>query len=266
MQDRGFRPDIDGFLKQLTEVIMPLNDDLVKECGYEFIKEEVRRLESKYSMPIDISGPVKESINTKGWVYILSNPCMPGLLKVGMTTTSPEMRAKEISSATGVPDKFLVEASYFSDDPRGDEARIHAALNDYRINSGREFFRCSLDVVDEICRSFCLCESKSTLEEVADNYSIICAAKPIQMNLHEWFEELCVTSVGCKTNALRLIFELGCERLDEISRDGISIIIEDGGPRGILTESHQSNLAYLEELHEKAMQTGIYGPRLPGGF
>lgn len=38
-----------------------------------------------------------------GWVYILSNEYMPGIYKIGMTTNSPEARAKELSSATGVP-------------------------------------------------------------------------------------------------------------------------------------------------------------------
>jgi len=34
---------------------MPLNDDFVKEGRYEFIRDEVFRLEFKYSMPIDVS-------------------------------------------------------------------------------------------------------------------------------------------------------------------------------------------------------------------
>lgn len=245
---------------------MPLNDDFVKECSFAFIRDEVFRLEHKYSMPIDVGGSIPETINSKGWIYILSNPCMPGLLKIGMTTTSPHIRAKELSSATGVPEKFVVEGAYFSDDPRGDESAIHAALSTHRINDSREFFKCSLAVADEICRSYCLCDVKSTLEEIANGYAIICADKPIKFNVHEWFEELCVPTIGCKINALRAIFELGCERIDDMSRDGISVIIEDGELRGILNESHQSFLAYLEEVHERESSTGIYGPRMPGGF
>lgn len=245
---------------------MPLNDSFVKECRYAFIRDEVFRLEHKYSMPIDIDGSIPETINSKGWIYILSNPCMPGLLKIGMTTNSPHMRAKDLSSSTGVPERFVVEAAYFSDDPRGDEAAIHSALNVHRINDSREFFKCSLAVADEICRSHCLCDAKSTLVEIADGYSIICADQPIKLNLHEWFEEFCVPTIGCKTNALKAIFELGCERLEDMSRDGISIIIENGDLRGVMSESHQSFLSYLEEIHERETLTGIYGPRLPGGF
>ncbi|MBY6247591.1 GIY-YIG nuclease family protein [Citrobacter werkmanii] len=245
---------------------MPLNEGFVKECQHEFIRDEVHRLQHKYSMPIEISGDIPETINSKGWVYILSNPCMPGLLKVGMTTNSPYMRAKELSSSTGVPEKFVVEGAYFSDDPRGDESAIHSALNAHRINESREFFKCSLAEAHEACRSYCLCDAKSTLEELADGYAVICADQPIKLNLHEWFEEFGVSTIGCTTNALRAIFELGCERLEDMSRDGISIIIEDGGIRGVMSESHQSLLAYLEEINEREKLTGIYGPRLPGGF
>ncbi|WP_324723810.1 hypothetical protein [Lelliottia sp. JS-SCA-14] len=45
---------------------MPLSDDFVKECRYEFIRDEVLRLEFKYSMPIDVSGSIPETINSKG--------------------------------------------------------------------------------------------------------------------------------------------------------------------------------------------------------
>jgi len=245
---------------------MPLNDDFVKEGRYEFIRDEVFRLEFKYSMPIDVSGSIPETINSKGWIYIFSNPCMPGLLKIGMTTISPQARAKELSSGTGVPEKFTVEASYFSDDPRGDESRIHAAMSDYRLNNSREFFTCSLSIADEICRSYCLCDSKSSLEEIANDYSIVCADKPIKLDLHEWFQEFGIPVVGSMTNALKAIFMLGSERLDEMAADGITIIIEDGEIRGIMSESHQSWLAYLEEIHERETLSGIYGPRMPGGF
>lgn len=245
---------------------MPLNDDFVKEGRYQFIHDEVLRLEFKYSMPIDVSGNIPETINSKGWIYILSNPCMPGLLKIGMTTISPQARAKELSSSTGVPEKFTIEASYFSDDPRGDESRIHAAMSDHRLNDSREFFTCSLDIADEICRSYCLCDSKSSLEEIANDYSIICTDKPIKLDLHEWFQEFNIPVVGSMTNALKAIFMLGSERLDEMGHDGISIIIENGEVRGIMSESHQSGIAYLEEIHERETITGIYGPRMPGGF
>ena len=43
------------------------------------------------------------------WVYALSNPSMPNMLKIGYTNQDPEARVKEINRATGVPTDFIVE-------------------------------------------------------------------------------------------------------------------------------------------------------------
>ena len=35
------------------------------------------------------------------WVYILSNPTLPNIFKIGYTKNEPEVRAKQISASTG---------------------------------------------------------------------------------------------------------------------------------------------------------------------
>ncbi len=82
--------------------------------------------------------------NIPGYVYILSNPQMPGLLKIGITTRSVPDRVAELSSATGVPAPFSVEAYLESNNPEEDERAIHQQLADFRI-AGREFFRVTLE-------------------------------------------------------------------------------------------------------------------------
>ena len=77
----------------------------------------------------------------RGFVYILSNPAMPGLVKIGLTERDPYERAFELDVATGVPTPFYVEAFFVSDDPRRDEAAIHILLDVHRVSSNREFFR-----------------------------------------------------------------------------------------------------------------------------
>lgn len=47
----------------------------------------------------------------EGYVYVLINPSMEGLIKIGKTTKDPKERAREISASTGVATPFIV--AYF---------------------------------------------------------------------------------------------------------------------------------------------------------
>src|SRR3546814_10711833 len=76
----------------------------------------------------------------RGYVYILANPSMPGLVKIGMTRRSPLVRARELSG-TGVPRPFRVAYSLEVENCAEVEGRVHAALARRRINDDREFFR-----------------------------------------------------------------------------------------------------------------------------
>ena len=43
-----------------------------------------------------------------GWVYVLTNPAIPGRVKIGCTSRTPEIRAAELSKASAVPEPFAV--------------------------------------------------------------------------------------------------------------------------------------------------------------
>jgi hypothetical protein len=79
-----------------------------------------------------------------GYVYVLINPVMEGLVKIGRTDREPHERAKELSAATGVPTPFLVAYDSFFEDCIGAEQFIHATLElkGYRLTSNKEFFNC----------------------------------------------------------------------------------------------------------------------------
>ena len=80
-----------------------------------------------------------------GCVYVLTNDGMEGMVKIGFTTRSAEVRARELST-TGVPMPFAVafesERTRFF---REIERAVHARLKDKRVRQGREFFRCTAD-------------------------------------------------------------------------------------------------------------------------
>src|SRR6267143_863786 len=77
--------------------------------------------------------------SVSGYIYILSNPRMKDLLKIGLSTRPVQERIAELSSATGVPAPFEPEAYFVSTDPEAHEQEIHAALAEYRVK-GKKFF------------------------------------------------------------------------------------------------------------------------------
>ncbi|SMB81307.1 T5orf172 domain-containing protein [Deinococcus hopiensis KR-140] len=81
-----------------------------------------------------------------GYIYILTNPSLPSLVKIGLTNRDPFRRAAELSS-TGVPTPFQVSAALRVDHPRLIEGKMHHAFRSSRVQERREFFRAEpLDV------------------------------------------------------------------------------------------------------------------------
>lgn len=75
-----------------------------------------------------------------GYVYILVNPTFANYVKIGKTTKDPEMRAREISSGTGVPAPYSVAWDVLVHDCHEAERAIHRELAQYRARNDREFF------------------------------------------------------------------------------------------------------------------------------
>jgi hypothetical protein len=74
-----------------------------------------------------------------GYIYVLSNPHMVGLVKAGCTTRSPYLRAAELSEPTGVPGRYVVERSWRVADAPAAERLVHAALAAYRLPGSEHF-------------------------------------------------------------------------------------------------------------------------------
>ena len=92
-------------------------------------------------------------MSSKGFVYILINPSMPGLLKIGKTTRNPADRAKEISAATGVATPFIVAYKIEVNDCDFCEQYIHKLLESQgsRVNMARELFEADMtDVINAL--------------------------------------------------------------------------------------------------------------------
>lgn len=92
------------------------------------------------------------------WVYILSNPTMPNMFKIGFTKNLPEERAKQISNSTGVALPYKVEWAFHCYNGFSLEQEVHHKLEGYRVNSNREFFHIPIE------------EAKETIEELGVRY------------------------------------------------------------------------------------------------
>lgn len=91
-----------------------------------------------------------------GIVYLLTNPVMPGLVKIGMTTREDiDARLKELYS-TGVPVPF--ECQYACRVNKNDcakiESALHTAFAPQRVNLNREFFRIQVGQAKAILELF----------------------------------------------------------------------------------------------------------------
>lgn len=78
-----------------------------------------------------------------GFIYCLTNHCMPGICKIGFTDRAPSQRCRELSSSTSVPVSFNIEFYVEVEGAAAIERKIHAAFEGGRVCPGREFFRCS---------------------------------------------------------------------------------------------------------------------------
>ena len=102
-----------------------------------------------------------------GYVYVLANSAMPGFAKVGKTTRSPEMRAVELSTATGLPTPFIVVYEQYFEDCSIAERYIHSYLEKkgFRVNENREFFNAP---ISEIVRAISMAPGSKDNNSIDD--------------------------------------------------------------------------------------------------
>ena len=96
----------------------------------------------------------RESHSKAGWLYVISSPSLPGLVKIGCTRRlNPALRVRELSSSS-LPEPYHAHCFVFSDDCFELENNVHKYFDKERVNPDREFFRIepkeAIDVLKEI--------------------------------------------------------------------------------------------------------------------
>ena len=100
-----------------------------------------------------------------GIVYVLTNPCMPSIVKIGMTEKqSLEKRMKDLYG-TGVPVPFDCKFACYvkTSDCRKIERALHTAFAPQRVNENREFFKIAPEQAVAILELF---QQRDATEEV----------------------------------------------------------------------------------------------------
>lgn len=113
---------------------------------------------------------------SKGYIYILINASLQkNYLKIGMTTRTPDLRAKELSEGTGMPSEYIVAWAKEVSNCEEAEAAIFDKLRPYRIthirpDRNREFFNLPLKkaikAIDELIEKF-------EADSISDMYLVI---------------------------------------------------------------------------------------------
>ncbi|MFC8789684.1 GIY-YIG nuclease family protein [Streptomyces cinereoruber] len=113
----------------------------------------------------------------RGVIYILANPVIPGVVKIGRTARRVTERVREISRPTGVPVDYEVIYDQLVNDAHAAEKEIHALLRPSRINEQKEFFQISIR------------ESIRVVQEVANRYPVNEANESVEIDVLSALED-----------------------------------------------------------------------------
>jgi hypothetical protein len=80
----------------------------------------------------------------KGWIYVMTNPAVPGLVKIGMSSKELAVdRVKELSAETSAPAPFKVEYQALVENEVAEERKIHSFFSK-SWKPGKELFELSV--------------------------------------------------------------------------------------------------------------------------
>jgi hypothetical protein len=109
-------------------------------------------------------------------VYVLTNPAMPGLVKIGMTTKIEVVDRMRQLYGTGVPVPFDCAFACQVNDAAEVESALHFAFGMTRINPNREFFKIEPERVIAVLRLL-------KVDEVTDQFEQALEADVPQLDI-----------------------------------------------------------------------------------
>lgn len=153
---------------------------------------------------------------TDGYIYCFSNPSMPGILKVGMTERTPDIRLSEANASDTwrPPTPYKLEFAKKISNPFQKEKTLHTLLEQYtdRINPRREFFRVSSE---EVHKFFELMDGEiwaETCEEEQEDYEEEDTSSESAPRVNVTAVKGCRDMAKCFTNGQRIRHTIGINK------------------------------------------------------
>ncbi len=142
----------DYFIK--TEALASVLKDFVLRKATARVEELESKIETRDLYIQDLEGYRKRTIREET-VYIMSNRKygMCGMFKIGRTAapTGGKKRATDLNAGCLTKDSFVVLHEFKVYSGKQAEKLLHDKLNTLRVEKDREFFRCPLGMLIEIC-------------------------------------------------------------------------------------------------------------------
>jgi hypothetical protein len=102
-----------------------------------------------------------------GYIYVLANPAMPNMVKIGKCRDIPNVRAAKLSRNTAVPAAFEVIFQHRVYDLDAIERLIHRELGYRRYSRKREFYTVNPNLAVSLVRSVILAAAEAERQFVA---------------------------------------------------------------------------------------------------
>jgi len=155
----SIRNSIQRITPEEAEQYIPLKEDytgiMVDSCpyytmtegddGWTIVTYYTGRKRAKYA---------NRTSDYDSWVYVLTNPTMPGFVKIGFTDLTPEKRADQLSKSTGVALPFQVAWAFHCYNAELLEKEVHRHLESQRVAGNREFFDMDIYEAKEVITKF----------------------------------------------------------------------------------------------------------------
>lgn len=158
-----------------------------------------------------------------GYIYVLTNSAMVGIVKIGRTSRDPVSRCEELFN-TSIPVPFEVFFSVWCNNVSRIERQVHERLDALRVNESREFF----SVKPEAAKDLILRLLLGRQTEVYEMANIEAKLRKIAKDAERWLKVKMSPQ-----DVIRAVEEMPCQQFVEVMEFGMQMKALDSLPHNL---------------------------------